>query len=457
MTYFATTSNQNSIPIVLFTKQNRAQTKHELSKKEHNWLHSTGFMAQENDLQLIPNDEGLVCKVAVAITDIEDPFALAHLPIKLPKGNYHLTGNLNAKQKDTLSLGWALACYQFDRYKKSPTTQARLVIDDQQNLAELESLINATNLTRDLINTPASDMMPADLAEQVEALATAFNAQSKQIIGDELLVKNYPSIHAVGRASVHEPRLLELTWGDSSHPKLTLVGKGICFDSGGLDIKPSSGMRYMKKDMGGAAHAIALSQLIMSQNIPVRLRLLVCAAENAIAGNSFRPGDVLSTRKGLRVEVDNTDAEGRLVLSDALTEASREEPDLILDFATLTGAARVALGTEVPVFFCNNATIAAALTEAGTEIEEPIWQLPLHKPYRDFLNSDVADITNCATTPFGGAITAALFLNEFVENNTAWAHFDIMAWNNRTRPGRPKGGEAMGLRAVYQFLKNRYT
>jgi leucyl aminopeptidase len=270
------------------------------------------------------------------------------------------------------------------------------------------------------------------------------------------LSKNYPAIHAVGRAASHAPRLIDLRWGKKHHPKLTLVGKGVCFDSGGLDLKPASGMRLMKKDMGGAAHAIGLSNMIMRAGLPVRLRMLVPAVENAVAGNAYRPGDVLSSRKGLSIEIDNTDAEGRVVLCDALTEAVSESPDLVIDFATLTGAARVALGTDLPAMFCNHDEVADSIAASARRVLDPVWRLPLHRPYRELIDSQIADILNSGG-PYGGAITAALFLQDFVPDSTPWVHFDLMAWNLRSRAGRPEGGEAMALRALLDYLRNRYA
>ncbi len=427
-----------------------------LDTRDKTWLVSTGFKAKPGEYRIIPNDDGSIGWVAVGISSPLDLFDLAVLPVELPSGNYQISGDWSGEQRDQLSLGWGLGAYRFERYKRAEKSTAVLRLDDGQDLEKTQALVSATALVRDLINTPASDMMPQQLGAIFTSLAEEFGGQTKQVIGDDLLDQNYPAIHAVGRASDHAPRFLELAWGDNSHPKLTLVGKGICFDSGGLDIKPSSSMRIMKKDMGGAAQVIGLARLIMAQKLPVRLRLLVAAAENAIAGNSYRPGDVLDTRKGLTVEIENTDAEGRVVLSDALAEACADQPDLIIDFATLTGAARVALGTEIPVFFCNDDDVSSELVSAGERVQEIIWRLPLHQPYRDLLKSQVADITNCATSPFGGAITAALFLAEFVDTQVTWAHFDVMAWNNRTRPGRPEGGEAMGLRAVFNYLETRY-
>lgn len=298
--------------------------------------------------------------------------------------------------------------------------------------------------------------MPQHLSAVMAELAQTYAGVFEEIVGDDLLAANYPCIHTVGRASVNEPRLIDMHWGDKKNPLVTLVGKGICFDSGGLDIKPAAGMRTMKKDMGGAAQVIGLAQLIMALDLPVRLRVLIAAAENAISSNSFRPGDIIRTRSGITVEIDNTDAEGRLVLCDALTEACDASPDLLIDFATLTGAARVAVGTEISAFFCNDRVLAGEIQAAGESVQDPTWELPLHKGYRSLLESHVADTVNSASTPFGGATTAALYLQNFVSADIPWAHFDIMAWNNRKRPGRPIGGEAMGIRAVFDMLEKRY-
>jgi leucyl aminopeptidase len=298
--------------------------------------------------------------------------------------------------------------------------------------------------------------MPEHLADTMIVLGKEFGARVEQVVGDALLEQNFPAIHAVGRASVHAPRLLDLRWGEEGNPRLTLVGKGVCFDSGGLDLKSANGMRLMKKDMGGAAHALGLARLIMSTGLPVRLRVLVAAVENAVAGNALRPGDVIRSRKGLTIEIDNTDAEGRLILCDALAEGAIEQPELLIDFATLTGAARVALGTEVPALFSNSDELAAGLLAAAEAQQDPLWRLPLYNPYREMLDSKIADIANAANAPYAGAITAALFLREFVPEETAWAHVDVMAWNTRSRPARPEGGEAMGIRAVSHYLRQRF-
>jgi len=308
---------------------------------------------------------------------------------------------------------------------------------------------------RDLINTPANDMLPSHLASAAEDVAREFGARATTTVGDDL-AKGFPMIHAVGRASTDAPRLIDLVWGDPAHPKVTLVGKGVCFDSGGLDLKPANGMRLMKKDMGGAAHALGLARLVMANALPVRLRVLIPAVENAVAGNAFRPGDVIRARSGTTVEIDNTDAEGRLVLCDALSLACEEKPAALIDYSTLTGAARTALGTELPALFANDDALAVGIESAGRACADLVWRLPLHAPYKKMLDSKIADFANGSSSPYAGAIVAALFLETFVAAGVPWAHFDIMAWNTASQPGRPEGGEAMGLRAVYAMLAERF-
>ncbi|WP_440056760.1 leucyl aminopeptidase family protein (plasmid) [Pseudoalteromonas sp. T1lg65] len=406
---------------------------------------------------LIPAEkEQALESVVLVVKDIDDFWALGNLAKQLPKGVYQLaeqTANIESH-----AIAYLLGAYQFSAYKSLPSIEAKLAIGDEALLNKVKATVDAIFLARDLVNTPAADMMPQHLAETMQELASKFDGQFSEIIGDELLEHNYPTIHMVGRASDNKPRLLELNWGDANHPKITLVGKGVCFDSGGLDLKPASGMRNMKKDMGGAAHVIALAQMIMATNLPVKLRVLVPAVENAVSKNAFRPGDVIKTRKGITVEIDNTDAEGRLVLCDALDEAQSESPDLLIDFATLTGACRIALGTELPGFFSTDQAIANELVAIGNTNADPIWQLPLFDQYKELFKSDVADMANCGSSPFGGAITAALYLKEFVEpSKTPWLHFDVMAWNLRALPGRPVGGEALGLRTVFSYLEQRYS
>ncbi|MBK8899059.1 MAG: leucyl aminopeptidase family protein [Candidatus Competibacteraceae bacterium] len=420
------------------------------------WLRATGFKAKPGRFKLIPSPDGTLKAVVVCIKRADDLWALGGLPAALPEGAYHLDTAVEAWPLERLALGWALGAYQFTRYKKPERPMSQLALDPTCDHDRIQRQAAAVSWVRDLINTPAADMMPEHLAEAMQTLGRQFGASFQQLVGDELLAGNYPIIHAVGRASAHPPRLLDLRWGDPDSPKITLLGKGICFDSGGLDLKPSSAMRWMKKDMGGAATALGLAHLIMSASLPVRLRVLVAAADNAVSGNAFRPGDVLRSRRGSTVEIHNTDAEGRLVLCDALAEAGSERPDVLFDFATLTGAARVALGTDIPALFCNDETLAAGLLAASEQEQDPFWRLPLHEAYRDMLDSKIADLANASDSSYAGAITAALFLQEFVPDGIAWAHFDLMAWNLKTQPGRPEGGEAMAMRAVFAWLERRY-
>ena len=416
------------------------------------WLTNSGFTGQGHSL--IPDSNGNIAQVLFVADQLEQYFACGNLVQQLPQGQYLL----QAKDEyiAAIAFGWSIGCYDFTRYKKDTKPLPTLAINDAELVEQTIKQYAATALVRDLVNTPAADMMPQHLAEVAQAMADEFGGEFTQIVGDDLLTQNYPTIHAVGRASCHQPRLLDLRWGDKSAAKVTLVGKGVCFDSGGLDVKPAAGMRYMKKDMGGSAHVLGLARLIMSFGLNVNLRVLIPAVENAISDNALRPGDVVTTRKGTTVEIDNTDAEGRLVLCDALDEAVQDEPDMIIDFATLTGAMRIALGTELPGFFATSDDTAQGITNAGLGIQDPVWRMPLYQPYADMLKSDIADMTNCAAGPFGGAITAALYLQEFVPAHIDWCHFDVMAFNVRALPGRPKGGEAVGIRAVFSHLQNKY-
>ncbi|KEQ54459.1 leucyl aminopeptidase family protein [Sphingobium chlorophenolicum] len=384
------------------------------------------------------------------------PWCLAKLAETLPEGTYRLAEGMAG----AAMLGWLTAQYRFDRYRKEENgSGARVLLTGE--VAQIEAatrLAEAVALVRDLVNTPAADMGPGELEAAARKVAKRFDAECKVTKGDAL-EQGFPMIHAVGKAADKSfaPRLIELRWGDPKHPKIAIVGKGICFDSGGLDIKPSSAMRLMKKDMGGAAHALALAQLVMGARLPVRLHLLIPAAENAVSGNAFRPGDILRSRKGLTVEIGNTDAEGRLVLGDALTLAGEDKPDLIIDYATLTGAARVAVGPDLPALFSNDDALAGEMDAAGSAVDDPTWRLPLWDGYAEMLKSDVADINNAGEGGFAGAITAALFLKRFVPDNTPWVHLDTFAWRPSSRPGRPKGGEALGLRAAFHMLQARYN
>jgi len=442
------TKNANATPIICLTAAEYNDWLTHQADLTQNWLNNTAYQAKPGQFSLIPNQDGLINQVVLGIENHNDMWNLAVLPKSLPAGDYRVEQHSNLQ-----ALAWGLACYEFNRYLPSKKNKkfAKLYYDSE-NTANLSAQVAAIALTRDMINTPASDMMPSNIADAAKTLAKQFGASVSETIGDDLLEQNYPTIHAVGRASIHTPRLIDMRWGKPSNKKITLVGKGVCFDSGGLDIKPGKGMRWMKKDMGGAAHVLGLANMIMAANLPIQLRVLIPAVENAISNNAFRPGDVITTRSGKTVEVDNTDAEGRLVLCDALTEACSENPDLIIDFATLTGAARVAVGTEIAACFSNNDDIASLLKAESESTQDPAWQLPLHQPYKSMLSSTIADIANSAETGYGGAITAALYLQEFIANECDWLHFDVMAFNTRERPGRPKGGEAMGLRAAFNLI-----
>ncbi len=387
-----------------------------------------------------------------------DPWLWAGAADALPPGLYALPDGMDAGSAALAALGWALAQYRFDRYRREATPAApKRLAAPETAVREAIADAAAVGLVRDLVNTPAADMGPAALADAAQSLAAAFDAEVTVITGDELLTQGFPAIHAVGRAADDAPRLIDLVWGRADAPKLTLVGKGVCFDSGGLNLKPGSGMRLMKKDMGGAAHVLGLAHRIMAAGADLRLRVLIPAVENAISGNAFRPGDILSTRKGLSVEIGNTDAEGRLVLADALTLADEESPDLLLDFATLTGAARVALGGDLPALFTPDHDLAARFARAAEATGDPLWRLPLWQPYAEELRTPVADIANVSESGFAGSITAALFLSRFVSPETRWAHFDVYAWNRAARPGRPQGGEAQALRSAWRTLTDLFS
>lgn len=447
----------DSIPLVPLPVDDFAEWLETQSPALQRWTESSAFKAKPGSVCLVPGSDGELERVLAGIADAEEPFSLGGLATSLPPRHYHLEADWDTDTVERATLGWALGGYRYSNYRSETTATATLAVDDACDAPRVRAQAEAICLVRDLINTPPEDMMPEHLADAATRLAEDFGATLEQITGDALLDKNYPAIHAVGRASIHAPRLIDLCWGDEKHPGLTLVGKGVCFDSGGLDIKSAAGMRLMKKDMGGAAHALGLAHMIMSAGLPVRLRVLVAAVENAISGNAYRPGDVVSSRRGITIEIHNTDAEGRVVLCDALAEAADDNPALIVDFATLTGAARIALGTEIPAMFANDDEVAEAVLTAASEERDPVWRLPLYTPYRQLIDSRIADISNAASTSYGGALTAALFLAEFVPDKQPWLHFDVMAWNTRTLPGRPEGGEAMGLRALFAYLNRRFA
>ncbi len=422
------------------------------------WLISNKFSGQRGDVLLLPDEAGAIDGVLLGLGTQPDVFALADLPPLLPEKTYRL---LCAHDEVTrhAAFAWGVGTYQFTHYKKAKVQDwPRLMIDSEAEKTALMTQLDAVFLTRDLINIPANDMTPSILQARSEALASACGAVCRVLCGDALIAQNYPLIHAVGRAAKDPPRMIELIWGDPSHPKVTLVGKGVCFDTGGLNLKPGGSMALMKKDMGGAATALGLAQAIMQEKLPVRLRVLIGAVENAIGADAFRPGDVLPSRKGLTVEIGNTDAEGRLVLADLLAEACDEHPDLLIDFATLTGAARVALGPELMPFYTHDDALAQNLMQAGTYVNDPLWRMPLWAGYDGWLASKIADVNHITPADGGmaGSITAALFLARFVSPQTRWVHFDIYGWNNKARCGHPIGGEAHALRAVLHILRESY-
>ena len=417
------------------------------------WLESQQFDASAGTQVLLPGEGGIAGAI-LGIGDPLDAYSYAHGAGALPAGDWALATALEPAHAAALQLGWGLGAYRYTRYKAAGRAPARLVVDPLAD--DVRDVLAACVRVRDLVNTPTEHMGPADLEAVAREVAQAHGAAFESIVGDDLLARNFPAIHAVGRASHRAPRLLKLQWGEASHRHLVIIGKGVCFDTGGLDIKPADGMRNMKKDMGGAAHAIALAELVMARKLPLRITLLVPAVENAIGPDAYRPGEVIATRKGVSVEIDNTDAEGRIVLCDALAYAGELAPDAILDFATLTGAARIALGPDLPALFANDDALANAWIAAGDQQRDPVWRMPLWRPYLRYLTSTIADMAN-AGSRMAGAVTAALYLERFVPEGTPWAHLDVYAWNDSARPGRPAGGEALALRSAYAMLKARYA
>lgn len=446
---------QPAIPVHLIDKAGLDPFVLGLTAPQRAALSAQKFIADGYSYAIVPDGDGWFVVSGVANTASLSSWCMARLAEVLPAGTYRLA----ATEPGPALFGWITGQYRFDRYLSAPGTEGPRILLTRDVAAMAPALAEAaaTALVRDMVNTPAEDMGPAEIEALANTLARTHGASVVVIKGDALQ-QGYPMIHMVGRAAGREaaPRLIALTWGDPQHPRLAVVGKGVCFDSGGLDIKPSSGMLLMKKDMGGAAHALALAQLVMQAGLKVRLHVLIPAVENAIAGNAFRPGDVLKSRAGLSVEIGNTDAEGRLVLGDALTRAGEETPELIIDFATLTGAARVALGPDLPAMFARSDATAAELLECGEAADDRCWRLPLFDGYREYLKSDIADLHNAGGNGFAGASVAALFLDKFVPEGTDWAHFDTFAWRPAAKPGRPKGGDALGLRAAWGLLKRRY-
>ena len=448
-------SARHSIALETVDAKHLAAARKRLTAPQRRALDDSGFVANPGTFTLINDAGGKLVRVMAGVAVGDSLGALSGLPVTLPEATYHLADESVLADPLQAALGWAFGAYQFTRYRQAKRAPATLAVT-ADDLKKLQPLIEATALVRDLVNTPTEDMGPPHLATAIKQLGKMHKDSVREWVGDELLKANFPTLHAAGRASYREPRLIELSWGKASHPKIVVVGKGVCFDTGGLNIKTGDGMRWMKKDMGGAAHAIALAGLIMQAKLPVRLTLLVSAVENAVSGNAIRPGDIITTRSGITVEIDNTDAEGRLVLCDALTYGAEQKPDLMLNFATLTGAARVALGPDLPALFANNDALSADMVAASRAVNDPVWPMPLWAPYRRLLDSHVADLVNSAPSRHAGAITAALYLERFVPSTVPWMHLDTYAWNDADRPGRPRGGEAMGLRAAFEVLQQRY-
>lgn len=446
---------QNAIPLLPVHATDYPQWLDNAPAHHRRWLESAGFSAEPGKWCGLPDEQGALEACVFGMREDGWLNQMTSLPAGLPAGDYRLVSVWDKDHRIQASLGWGLASYRFERYKKSDKPMPVLCLEDDIG-DNVENVYAAQSLVRDLINTPSEDMGPGDLADAVLSEGDLFGAQVGIIQGEDLLKENFPAIHAVGRAADRAPRFIQLTWGDRDAPVLALVGKGVCFDTGGLDLKSAAGMLTMKKDMGGAAHVLALARLVMQYQLPVRLMVLIPAVENSVSGNAYRPGDVIQTRKGLTVEIGNTDAEGRVVLADGLAFACEHSPDLLLDFATLTGAARIALGADLPPIFSNRVEIAQAIAEAGERVEDPLWVMPLYQPYKKLLKSGIAHLNNVSKSSYGGCITAALFLEHFVEAETPWVHIDTFGWNQSNRPGRPAGGEALGLRAVFNYLRERY-
>lgn len=446
---------ETSLPVHLVTKESFPSAS--IDDATRAWAAANGFTGQEGKLLVVPGANGAIAGALFGVPADQDgfaPLATGALARALPDGDWHFASS--PASPDLAALGVLLGSFAFTRYRKTDSRSVRFAVPAGVDVEATRRRGEAAFLVRDLINTPTSDMGPDELEAACRSVAAAHGANVSAVVGDDLLKQNFPMIHAVGRASAQAPRLIDMTWGSESAPKVTLVGKGVCFDTGGLDIKPASGMLLMKKDMGGAANVLGLASMIMGAKLNIRLRVLIPAVENSIAGNAFRPGDVLSSRKGLTVEIGNTDAEGRLVLADALALADEEKPDVLIDMATLTGAARVALGPDLPPFFTNDETLAAGLAAAASSTADPLWRMPLWPDYDKKLASKVADLNNVTTDGFAGAVTAALFLQRFVDKATSWVHLDVFGWSPSDRPHCPAGGEAQGIRALEHVLAQRY-
>jgi leucyl aminopeptidase len=455
---FETAPASPAIPITFVTTTTWPAVRDELAAPARQFALASEFAGKPGKYLILPSNDGEIAQIIFGLEEEDaksrDPFRPGALPDLLPPGTYRFA---NAPHDSRLAtLAFALGSYRFSRYRKAEAPNVKLVPPDGVDVGDIRRMTEAVMLARDLINTPSNDMGPEELAQAAQELATRFGASFSCIVGDELPRQNFPLIHAVGMASPRAPRLIDITWGDPSHPKVTLVGKGVCFDTGGLDLKPSSGMLIMKKDMGGAANVLAAALMVMDAKLKVRLRVLIPAVENAVAGNAFRPLDIFTSRKGLTVEIGNTDAEGRLVLADALALADEEKPDLLVDLGTLTGAARVALGPDLPPFYTNDETLALDIARLAQQENDPLWRLPLWPAYDVWLDSKVADLNNAPSGGFAGSITCALFLQRFVGAAKSWLHVDIYGWTPSAKPARPEGGECQAARAIYKYLSERY-
>lgn len=449
-------SKQPATSIILLTEKQYDAWLKKQPPHTRGWLGALHFKAKAGAHALIPAASGGITQVISITADALDIWSIAHLATALPVGHYALDGKFSPHVATQMTLGWAVASYQFGKYKEVKKSYPTLVVPAGADMRYVKSFAEAILWARDMINTPAGDMNPEALAEEAVSWAHTAKGKVKIIKGEQLLKANYPMIYAVGKASSVPPHLVDIHFPRKGAPKITLVGKGVTFDTGGLDIKSTGNMRLMKKDMGGAANVLALAKVIVETGLPVELRVLLPIVENAVSGNAMRPLDIIKTRKGITVEIGNTDAEGRLILCDALAEADSAHPDLIIDCATLTGAARVALGTDIPAFFTHDDSLAASLSKAAETLYDPLWRLPLWEGYRSMMDSACADLSNDSDSSYGGAITAALYLNEFVGKTTPWIHIDMMAWNTKSRAGRPAGGETMAIRALYSMIKERY-
>ena len=458
-------SGRGARPVWFMTRASWPKDAEAIPQRARAFAEASGFKAQPGQVQVCPDEDGAPALALMGIDEDgargRDPFLPGKLASALPEGVWRFANAPGAdpRASEHAALAFGLASYSFRRYRKPAPVKTKLAMPEGVDGKRLSRIVEAITFARDLINTPANDMGPDALEEAALATAKKYKARAKVIRGDDLLKKNFPLIHAVGRAAEQKPRLVDITWGPEKGRKITLIGKGVCFDTGGLDIKPSSAMLLMKKDMAGAAVALALGSMIMDAGLKVRLRILLPIVENAVSAPSFRPGDIYPSRKGLSVEIGNTDAEGRLILADALALADEEQPELMFDFATLTGAARVALGPDLPPFYCTSDAVADEISKAGFAANDPVWRLPLWDPYDKLLDGKISDINNVSSGPFAGSITAALFLRRFVdkaaEGKSAWAHFDIYGWNPSTKPGRPEGGEAQTARLLYDLIESR--